>query len=161
MKIVVISDTHGDISWFDKMKPVFDSADCVFHLGDNVSDARRLEDKLVCPLYCVKGNCDVGSDCESEILQNVCGVNILAVHGNRYRVDNDLYALSADARSKDADICLYGHTHVPDITNFYGIWFVNPGSLTRPRGLSKRSFAVIERDRHGNICPTITELESL
>ena len=38
MKIVVVSDTHGDLSWFERAKHVFDNADCVFHLGDVVSD---------------------------------------------------------------------------------------------------------------------------
>lgn len=161
MKIVVVSDTHGDLSWFERAKHIFDGADCVFHLGDVVSDAKKLEEKLSCPVHYVSGNCDIASGADKEILINVGAVKIFATHGNRYRVENDLYALSAQARSVEADICLYGHTHVPDVTNFYGVWFVNPGSPSRPRGMSKSSLAVIERDRHGNICPYTVDLSAL
>ncbi len=161
MKIVVISDTHGDLSWFESARHIFDNADCVFHLGDVVSDAKKLEEKLPCPVHYVAGNCDIASGADKEILISVGAVKIFATHGNRYRVENDLYALSAQARSVEADICLYGHTHVADVTNFYGVWFVNPGSPSRPRGISKKSLAVIERDRHGNICPYTVDLSAL
>ena len=89
---------------------------------------------------------------------NIGGKKIFAVHGNGYSLDYGLYSLSAEAREKEADICLYGHTHVPDITTGYGIWFVNPGSVSRPRGIAGKTYAVIEITKNGEIIPDIISL---
>ncbi len=158
MKIVVISDTHLDTLWLDHIKKACADADCVFHLGDVVSDAKKLQEAISCPVHMVRGNCDLIHSVDESVSVSVDGVKIFATHGNRYRVEDDLMILSFEARSREVNICLYGHTHIPDITNLYGIWFINPGSLSRPRGGSKRSYAVIEKDKNGNIYPYIMTL---
>ncbi|MBP3347767.1 MAG: metallophosphoesterase [Clostridia bacterium] len=156
MKIVVISDTHGDMSWWEGLKPVIMSADCLFHLGDGAREAEKIQELTGKPVYCVKGNCDIACGASSEEEVTLGGKRIFACHGNRYRVETDLYAISAAARSREADICLYGHTHVADITNYYGVWFVNPGSLSRPRGFDRRkTYAVLETDINGDLIPSI------
>ena len=158
MRIAVISDTHGDTSWMNRLKPMFDSVDCVIHLGDVVSDARKIEENVKCPVYYVAGNCDMLSSAPQELNKYIGGKKIFAVHGNGYSLDYGLYSLSAEAREKEADICLYGHTHVPDITTGYGIWFVNPGSISRPRGIAGKTYAVIEIKKNGEIIPDIISL---
>ena len=159
MRIAVISDTHGNLLWIDKVRAMLDSVDCIIHLGDNVQDAKKIEEAVKCPVHYVAGNCDILSSAPHEFDGYIGGVKFFAVHGHRYSIDYDLYTLSAEARSRDAKICLYGHTHVPDITNCYGIWFVNPGSISRPRGMSKKSYSVISIDRKGNIIPDIITLD--
>lgn len=158
MRILVVSDSHGSMAWFDKIKTVFDSVDCVIHLGDHQSDAEKIRERVKIPVYAVSGNCDFGSG-ESEICQYIGGIKVFATHGHRYRVDNDIYAISAAAREHEAALCLYGHTHVPDITNFYGIWFVNPGSVSRPRSFSGPTYAIIEIDKKGEIKPDILRID--
>lgn len=153
MRIAVVSDSHGNMLWVEKIRKALDSVDCVIHLGDYVSDAKKLEGMLKCPVYYVAGNGDLMSSAPHELLKSIGGVKVLAVHGHRYRVDGDLYTLAAKAQSVEAKICLYGHTHVPDITCCYGIWFVNPGSVSRARGLSRESYAMIDIDAKGEVVP--------
>lgn len=159
MRIAVISDTHGNLSWVGRLKPMLASVDHIIHLGDVVSDARRLEELVRCPVHYVAGNCDMMSSAPHELELRIGGKRIFAVHGHGYSLDNGLYSLSAEARSREADICLYGHTHIPDITSGYGIWFVNPGSMARPRGLSGKTYAIIEIDKNGEIIPDIITVE--
>ncbi len=155
MRIAVLSDTHGNLTWVDGLMPMFDSVDAVIHLGDCVADAKKLEERIKCPVYYIAGNCDIMSSEPRELVKHFGGVRFFAVHGDRYSVDYDLYALSAAAREREAQVCLYGHTHIPDISNYYGVWIVNPGSMSRPRGMAKRSYAIIEIDNKGNVVPTI------
>ena len=155
MRIAVLSDTHGNLSWMNKLMPMFDSVDAVIHLGDLVSDAKKIQERIKCPLYYVAGNCDIMSSAPQEFEGYIGGKKIFAVHGNRHSLEYGLYSLAADARQREAQICLYGHTHIPDITSCYGLWFVNPGSISRPRGMSRNSYAVIEIDSRGEIIPDI------
>ena len=61
-KILVISDVHGrlrDLRWVLKNEP----ADAVFFLGDGLYDLDQAlelqKPPLACPVYRVRGNCDV------------------------------------------------------------------------------------------------------
>lgn len=159
MRIAVISDTHGNLTWLARLGDMLRSVDCVIHLGDTVSDARRLEEAVKCPVYYVAGNCDVTNSVPYEFEKYIGGKKIFAVHGHGYSLDYGLYSLSAEARARQADICLYGHTHIPDITTGYGIWFVNPGSISRPRGMSGKTYAIIEIGKNGEIVPDIMTLD--
>ena len=38
-------------------------------------------------------------------------------------------------QEEEADICLYGHLHIPDAWKEGRTLFVNPGSVSQPRGL--------------------------
>ena len=46
MRIMVISDTHGDLSWMEKAQNDIESADRIIHLGDNVADAKKMAQRL-------------------------------------------------------------------------------------------------------------------
>lgn len=54
----------------------------------------------------------------------------------------DLAKLRYRALELEADIALFGHTHVSQIEYIDGIWFINPGSPTLPRN-GVRSVAII------------------
>ncbi len=48
-------------------------------------------------------------------------------------------------RKIDANIVIYGHTHLPLITEFSGMKFINPGSVGQPRdGDERASYAIYE-----------------
>ena len=60
MRLLVISDTHGDISKVCKVvNEIKDLIDGIIHLGDIVEDADKLR-KLYSqiPVYNICGNCD-------------------------------------------------------------------------------------------------------
>lgn len=133
-KILVMSDTHGNKRNIARAVSQFSDIDCIIHLGDNVRDAeyvRRLAKKKV---YSVKGNCDIASTKKSELIINMRGKKILALHGHRQGVKYSLLRLSLYARQKGVDIALFGHTHVPAERLYEGVYLYNPGSLGDPRG---------------------------
>ncbi len=131
--ILVISDTHGAKMKMTAAVRRFPDADMIFHLGDTSRDAdyiRTITDKPVCS---VRGNCDLGSDAETELALSVEGVKILLVHGHKHNVKSSLLGLGIFAQEQEANIALFGHTHVPTVQFWNGIQLCNPGSLGEPR----------------------------
>ena len=140
MRIGVFSDSHGDISaarrFFDSLSPL----DCIFHLGDCVPDGKKLSKLFSCPLYAVRGNCDFGSDEPLERIVDLGGKRFLLLHSHQYYFQD---ALLYRGEEVHADMVLYGHTHVPDLSADGPRLLLNPGSLSRPRGGSVESCALI------------------
>lgn len=128
IKIVVLSDTHGDLNALNRLSGVMKESDYVIHLGDHWSDMNAFAAGLGEKLLRVKGNCDVSGG-ESEILTELVGKRFFITHGHRYRVKSDLLDLSFRAEETAADVVLYGHTHIPSVENDGGRYFINPGSL--------------------------------
>ena len=56
-------------------------------------------------------------------------VKIFFCHGHRYGVKTDLNALAQEAKRRDCQIALYGHTHIAQITVIDGVTLINPGSM--------------------------------
>ena len=143
MRIGVFSDTHGDISgarrFFDSLSPL----DCLFHLGDYAADGEKLAKLFSCPAYAVRGNCDFRSDAPLERTVDLGGKRFLLLHGHQYYSMSALLYRSEEVR---ADMVLYGHTHVPDLSADGPRLILNPGSLSRPRNGSMESCALILLD---------------
>jgi len=55
-------------------------------------------------------------------------------HGHKYGVKSCLDSLAREAKRRDADIALYGHTHNALISEIDGVTLINPGSLRRAVG---------------------------
>ena len=143
MRIGVFSDSHGDISpakvFFDSLAPL----DCLFHLGDCVPDGEKLSKLFGCPVYAVRGNCDYRSDVPPERQVDLGGKRFLLLHGHQYY---SFSALLYRGEEVHADMVLYGHTHVPDLSADGPRLILNPGSLSRPRGGSAESCALVLLD---------------
>ena len=144
MRIGVFSDSHGDISaakrFFDRLAPL----DCLFHLGDYAADGEKLGKLFACPVYAVRGNCDYRSDAPLERTVDLDGKRFLLQHGHQYYSLNALLYRGEEVR---ADMVLYGHTHVPDLSADGPRLLLNPGSLSRPRGGSAESCALVLTER--------------
>ncbi len=143
MKIYVLSDSHNSFLFSPFLEKAKD-ADMVIHCGDGMRDQEDLKSVLSCPVYCVKGNCDFVGKWEELI--DVAGHRIFVTHGDIYNVKATYSGLIARAKEFGADIVLYGHTHVPDITYQDKIWLINPGSLTRPRDNKVPTYCILELD---------------
>lgn len=143
MKILVVSDTHNDYKNFKLAIKIEQPFDMLIHLGDNESDVYALEDLLKdIPIKNVVGNCDWYGESE-ELFFKVKNNNIFICHGHRYSVKSSLTLLMEKAKSINANIVLFGHTHKPLIEKEDGIYFFNPGSLGHPRGMSRPSYGII------------------
>lgn len=141
MKIYVLSDSHNSFNFAPFLEKCQD-ADMVIHCGDGQRDVEDLKSVLSCPVYAVKGNCDLSGP--RELLLDICGHKIFVTHGDSYGVKNSLSTITFRARQVKADIVLYGHSHVPDITYHENIWLINPGSLTRPRDNKVPTYCILE-----------------
>lgn len=128
MLIAVVSDTHNYLSILSKVKEEIQQADIVIHLGDVVEDAEYLLEGFRGRVINVRGNCDFNSTVPSESLEVIEGKRVFITHGHNYNVKQDLLRLKYRAEEVDADIVLYGHTHVANVEYENGILFMNPGS---------------------------------
>lgn len=138
MKILIVSDTHGRLK---DLESIIDrnSFDRIIHCGDSEVDRIFINN-----LDIVRGNSYLDPDYPEVKILNVEGLKILITHGHLYNVYNGLNSLLYIALQEQADIVCFGHTHIPLIIEEEGVLFVNPGSLSRPRGESQPSYMVME-----------------
>jgi putative phosphoesterase len=132
MKLLVLSDSHAALAFMrlcvESVKP-----DVVIHLGDHYDDAKAMEEEYPhIRFYCVPGNCDhyrVPANVPQTLVEKIAGVTMYMTHGHLHRVKSGEGALIAAARSRGAQIALYGHTHRGLCERLEdGLWLMNPGS---------------------------------
>lgn len=145
MKVLIVSDIHGG---YLNMKRVLDNNpkfDLLLILGDilygsnNSKELSELLNKYKSKIISVCGNCDNFTD-NSEldffddklyVTVPIDGKLVFITHGhiyNKYNSPNLPY-----------DIYIQGHTHIP-LMEYSDKLYLNPGSITRPRGLSGKSY---------------------
>lgn len=129
MKILVLSDSHGNIA--NMLQAVKrEKPRMVLHLGDCWRDGERLHDCFPdLPFEQVPGNCDFRSPQEAEKLLLLEGKRVLICHGHTYGVKQSLMAAGLAAEEKDLDLFLFGHTHEPMVDKRGKTLFMNPGSI--------------------------------
>ena len=164
MKLLIVSDVHGR---HDRLRTVMDmhkDADALIFLGDGLRDLMRADAySYGFTVFSVRGNCDGISffTNESDVSEELCfsfeGFRFFALHGHTRGVksgtDRAIYA----AMSREADVLLYGHTHIPEeryipeINEEYGkpLRVFNPGSLGAS-GDGKGHFGLIQI-KNGNL----------
>ena len=149
MKILLLSDSHGRT---ENIEPVLERLSghvgAVIHLGDGAADISRFSQ--IYPelkFYSVAGNCD--SHGEGRLLLHVEGKTILAVHGHKQYVKSGYERLIGFAEELSADVCLFGHTHTPDIFRFGETLFINPGSISFPHHPNPPTYGVLDIGAYG------------
>ncbi|MGL5633728.1 MAG: metallophosphoesterase [Sarcina sp.] len=151
MEIIVVSDTHNN---FKALREILDAAKLgakhIFHLGDNIADARYLAEHFDGEVHMVKGNCDYHDDGELEKVVDIEGKKFFLTHGDRYGVNYGLDKLYYRGLELGADCILYGHTHRKINLKEGDTYIVNPGSLPLPRDNSS-SYAKIYIKNNGEL----------
>lgn len=150
MKVVIISDSHGNLDNVRKIMEKEKDVNQVIHLGDLIGQDEQLKKICGCPINAVKGNCDFVSENPLSDVVEIGNHKIFITHGHNYGVDFGIDGLCYAAKERGCNIAMYGHTHVPENTAFGGIIIVNPGSVSRPRQLNhKPTYAVMKVDGEG------------
>lgn len=132
MKVCVFSDSHGVPD--NMLHAVYvEEPDAVIHLGDGERDIKAMRRRYPnLTVYAVCGNCDAGASVSvpDRLLLTLEGVRVFAVHGHRHDVkyDQGLDYLLRSAAHEDADVILFGHTHVPYCETRGGVLVLNPGA---------------------------------
>lgn len=170
---MIASDIHGSALYCEQMLAAYknEEADRLFLLGDILyhgprndlpegyapKEVIRMLNPLKDELLCIRGNCDAEVDqmvLEFPILADYCflelqgeknggqPVTVFASHGHIYNPDHL-------PPMKNGDILLNGHTHIPacdSLTDTSGrkYWYLNPGSVSIPKGSSVHSYMIYE-----------------
>mgnify|MGYP002560562408 FL=1 len=134
MKIVVVSDSHSNLTVLNNIVMKNYDADVFYHLGDS-----ELPEYLLNSYTCVRGNCDYNDfprekDCILE------GFKIHLEHGNslNFAINPEQYI-----KEKKCDIFLFGHTHKKYVNKIGSTYAFNPGSITRPRDSEIGTYLVL------------------
>jgi len=144
MKVGIMSDSHGNTMAIDAALRQAGRVDHWLHAGDCISDAEYLQLASDTAVTMVAGNCDwPGTSVPGEALVERGGHRIFLTHGHLYGVRYTIEALQEAAAERGADVAVYGHTHVADITPG-AVLVLNPGSVARPRDEALGSFLLLE-----------------
>jgi len=146
LRILVVSDTHGDLDPVQQAIEQLGPVDMVLHAGDHYRDSEEIEYLLEIPVKAVAGNCDFPGDGPAEQLLEIEGYKVFLTHGHRYGVNRSIRLLLEKAKELGADVVIYGHTHIHQCILEENILILNPGSPVKPRGGNAPSLAVLELD---------------
>lgn len=154
MKIVVISDTHGDIQDIIEEIKNIDDIDYLIHLGDYTKDANEIQASTNLNMIKVRGNCDMlDYSVEEDKVIEIMGKKIFLTHGHKYSVKSGIDRIYYKAKELGVHIVLFGHSHIPVSIMHEDILLFNPGSTSFPKGEGKKSYGIIEIDE--NVRPRI------
>ncbi|MCM1024181.1 MAG: metallophosphoesterase [Prevotella sp.] len=156
MRIIVMSDSHGNAAALERIVSDNPNADMFIHLGDGEREVAEIRIKHPnINLISVRGNCDWGMESPDYAVAE-CGiaadgepVKIFCTHGHRYYVKDGTETLRSIARDKGCRAALFGHTHERYIACEDGIDVMNPGSCSCPRDGMKPSYGYIDVTENG------------
>lgn len=137
VKVVVLSDTHAPRRWRScppRVAEQLRDANFILHAGD-VCEAWVLDELAAyAPVRAVLGNNDgpgvAAWGAPSELELDLGGLRVAMIH------DSGPAARRADRmrrRYPDADLVIFGHSHIPLDQSAGGIRIFNPGSPTDRR----------------------------
>lgn len=150
MKILIISDNHGNMRCVDSVLKQEKDINMLIHCGDGGSTHLQIENKVMCICHAVAGNCDYGSSLPYEKEFKIRTYRAFVTHGHRYGVNYSTDRLFYLAKENGYDMVFFGHTHVPYVENREGVWLVNPGSIAESRTYpAKNTYAVMTIDDNG------------
>ena len=146
MKVIVVSDTHGRIDDFVNKLNSVEKPQLIIHLGDYVEDGEKIGSITNVDTIIVKGNGDyLNKKYKYDEVLDIGGKRFFITHGHKYGVKYGLTNLMYRGEKLEAEIILFGHTHVPLIIKESDIMIMNPGSVSYPRGIERRkTFGIID-----------------
>lgn len=144
-KLIILSDSHGDRQIVADIKKRYEGkVDAIFHNGDSELPA---SDSVWLDMKVVRGNCDIDSAYPDTLVTRFDNLTIAQTHGHLFNINFGWQRLDLFAQENQADICLYGHLHRAAAWQLGKTVFINPGSVTQPRGdVMERLYAKVEVD---------------
>jgi putative phosphoesterase len=161
MRVLVLADTHipdHAVALPPDVLAAAAEADAVLHAGDVTGSHVLDELSAATPVHCVRGNND-GPDVAAwgateRVELTLGGVRVAMVHDAGPRTGRP-------ARLRrwfpDADLIVFGHSHIPMAFEDGGVWFVNPGSPTWKRREPAPTMVVLDL-APGVVRPTTVRL---
>ena len=135
MKVLIVSDTHGNHFNLDRILDQAGAVDMFIHLGDVEGGEEYLDAVVDCEKHMVKGN------------------KIFITHGHGYYVSLDPEYIKEEGKARNADIVMFGHTHRPYLDQGKEITVLNPGSVSYPRQEGRKgSYMIMELNENEKPC---------
>ena len=148
----ILSDNHSD--WPPHIAESLAGVDAIIHAGDIGPYKLVLDMEAIAPTTAVLGN----TDGDMPINESA----VVMLDGKKFFVQHivDPHRLQASLRERlkliEPDVVVFGHTHQPFCETLGGILFLNPGSVTQPRGDYRPSMVRLTID-HRKITPKFIE----
>ncbi len=150
MRILVVSDTHGQEENLKRVLKEEGTPDCVIHLGDSECTEEYFWSLVQCPVHMVAGNCDYFTRLPKVKFVELGGCRIMITHGHYYYVSVGMRDLEAEARTNGCSVAMFGHTHRPYLDQSSDdLTVLNPGSLSFPRQEGRRASYVMMEVKDG------------
>lgn len=141
MKLLVVSDSHGNKSILKDLKEKYNTiVDAMIHCGDSELQA---DDGVLEDYSTVAGNCDLDARLPEQHVMNVGDSVIFVAHGHRHNIKSTLMNIAYAAREYQADFVFFGHSHLYGAEMVDGTLYLNPGSVLLPRGGNDQSYALV------------------
>ena len=144
MRVIVFSDTHGNMGAADKIISDNISCDHFLFLGDGVAEIEILRSKY--------------PDKNISMVVELYSTKIFMTHGHLCGVNESTEELVKLAAKEKAAIALFGHTHKRYNKEEKGIYVLNPGSASLPKDGEPASCAFIDISLYGISCMIIDEV---
>ena len=126
----IISDNHGD--WTSQITESLAGVDAIIHAGDIGPYKYVLKMEGIAPTTAVLGNTDGDMPLDETAVVTLGEKKFLVKHiVNPHRLQ---VSLCERLKHIQPDVVIFGHTHEPFCETLGGILFLNPGSVTQPRG---------------------------
>lgn len=145
MKLLVMSDTHGDAEVIKRVREANPDVDAYIHCGDS---ELAFDHPYLQGIKKVRGNCDQDHRFPNEELFAIEGVKVFVVHGHLLNVKSSIMNLLYRSKEVGANIAFFGHSHVLGVELVDNILYVNPGSLLKPRGIAEKSYVIVDYTNH-------------
>lgn len=145
MKVLIVSDNHRDEYRLEELMNIYENEiDLWLHCGDSEFGIHH-------PYWetfkTVKGNMDWENQFPAIRIEKLEDETFGLLHGHHHQVKTSLAPMAEVAQENQASIIFYGHTHVAKVDQMDGIFFINPGSISQPRGaLRVGSYAIYEKN---------------
>ena len=150
MRILIVSDTHRRNENLQAVVARIGKIDMLIHCGDLECQVEYIKEFVDCPIIAVRGNNDFFLPLEKEEIFYIDKYKVMVTHGHHYNVSLGVDMLVDEAKSREVDIVMYGHTHRPHLEIREDITIVNPGSISYPRQDARQySYMIMEIDRFG------------
>lgn len=151
MKVVVLSDTHAPRRWRGCPPAVAEhlsGADVILHAGDVCTAGVLDELSEYAPVRAVLGNND-GADVAAwgapeELRLELDGLPVAMIHDSGPAIGR---AARMRRRFPDAQLVVFGHSHIPLDETGDGVRLFNPGSPTDRRRQPRGTLGILEIDR--------------
>ena len=150
MKVLVMSDSHGNWRNIEGVLELVGDIDMLIHCGDVENDEDYIRAAVDCPVHIVAGNCDYSYDLPSADIFEVGNYKVMACHGHGFFVNGGTKYLKEYAKDNGIDVVMYGHTHRPDLEIDEDVTVLNPGSVSFPRQEDRqKTYLIMEIDEAG------------